>query len=149
MTPPLLEHQFLAGLPHAADLTGRARKAEFASGSRLFDEGGDADRFWLLQGGRVALDLHVPGRGAAVIETIASGEVLGWSWLFPPYTWHFGATALVDTCAIEFDARAVRAVCDADPALGYALTQRFLGVMADRLQAARIRLLDLYSRSDS
>jgi CRP-like cAMP-binding protein len=93
------------------------------------------------------LDLHVPGRGAAVIETIASGEVLGWSWLFPPYTWHFGATALADTCAIEFDARAVRAVCDADPALGYALTLRFLGVMADRLQAARIRLLDLYSGS--
>jgi CRP/FNR family transcriptional regulator, cyclic AMP receptor protein len=147
VTPPLLEHPFLAGLPHASELTGRARLVEFAQGARLFDEGGDADRFWLIQSGKVALDLHVPGRTQVVIETLGHGDVVGWSWLFPPYTWHFGAKAVLDTTAVEFDASAVRAICDADPVLGQALIRRFLGVMCDRLQAARIRLLDLYARS--
>jgi CRP-like cAMP-binding protein len=144
VTPPVIEHSFLAGMPHASALADRARFAVFNAGSRLFDEGADADRFWLIQTGRVALDLHAPGRDV-VIETLGDGDVLGWSWLFPPYRWHFGASAVTDTRAIEFDAGAVRAVCDADPVLGYALTQRFLGVMLDRLQATRIRLLDLYS----
>jgi CRP/FNR family cyclic AMP-dependent transcriptional regulator len=146
VTPPLLEHPFLAGLPHAAELTGRARLVEFPRDGRLFDEGAQADRFWLIQTGRVALDLHVPGRADVVIETLGDGDVVGWSWLFPPYAWHFGARAVTDTTAVEFDAAAVRAVCDADPVLGQALLRRFLGVMCDRLQAARIRLLDLYAR---
>jgi CRP/FNR family transcriptional regulator, cyclic AMP receptor protein len=145
VTPPLLEHPFVAGLPHAAELAGRARSTEFAPGSRLFDEGDEADRFWLIQTGKVALDLHVPGREGVVIETLGDGEVLGWSWLFPPYRWHFGARAVATTHAVEFDGRAVRAVCDADPLLGYALTRRFLGVMLDRLQSTRVRLLDLYA----
>jgi len=145
VTPPLLEHPFIAGLPHTAELAGRARLIEFAPGGRLFDEGDEADRFWLIQTGKVALDLHVPGRDDVVIETLGDGDVLGWSWLFPPYRWHFGARAVADTSAVEFDGPAVRAVCDADPALGYALTRRFLGVMLDRLQSTRIRLLDLYA----
>jgi CRP/FNR family transcriptional regulator, cyclic AMP receptor protein len=145
VTPPLLEHPFVAGLPHAAELAGRARHTDFAPGSRLFDEGDEADRFWLIQTGKVALDLHAPGRDWVVIETLGDGEVLGWSWLFPPYRWHFGARAVAFTQAVEFDGRAVRAVCDADPVLGYALSRRFLGVMLDRLQATRIRLLDLYA----
>ncbi|HEU5158403.1 MAG TPA: cyclic nucleotide-binding domain-containing protein [Streptosporangiaceae bacterium] len=145
MSEPLLEHPFVAGLPHAAELAGRARRTEFPPGARLFEEGDEADRFWLIQTGKVALDLHVPGREDVVIETLGDGEVLGWSWLFPPYRWHFGARAVADTHAVEFDGQAVRAVCDADPTLGYALTRRFLGVMLDRLQSTRIRLLDLYA----
>jgi CRP/FNR family cyclic AMP-dependent transcriptional regulator len=147
--PPLLEHPFIAGLPHAAELAGRARHIAFTPGTRLFDEGAEADRFWLIQTGRVALDLHVPGRDDVVIETLGDGDVLGWSWLFPPYRWHFGARAVAATGAVEFDAHAVRAVCDADPLLGYALTRRFLGIMLDRLQSTRIRLLDLYAADRS
>lgn len=142
-----LEHPFLAGLPLASALEIHARAVTFAPGSRIFEEDGAADRFWLIHTGRVALDLHATGRGDVVIETLGDGDVLGWSWLFPPYRWHFGAKALTATHAIEFDAASVRAACFADPVLGHALTGRFLGVMADRLQATRIRLLDLYAGS--
>jgi hypothetical protein len=79
-----------------------------------------------------------------VIETLDAGTVLGWSWLFPPYAWHFGATAAASTLAVEFDAQGVRRLCDEDPVLGYALVQRFTRVVVDRLQSTRIRLLDLY-----
>jgi CRP/FNR family transcriptional regulator, cyclic AMP receptor protein len=142
-----LEHPFLAGLPRVLALQECARATSFTPGSRIFEENGEADRFWLIHTGRVALDLHTPGRGDVVIETLGDGDVLGWSWLFPPYRWHFGAIALTGTDAIEIDAASVRSACFADPVLGHALTGRFLGVMADRLQAARIRLLDLYAGS--
>ena len=94
----------------------------FTAGERLFDEGGRADRFWLIEDGSIALDLRVPGRGDQIIETLAAGTVLGWSWLHPPYRWHFGAVARLATTAIEFDAPSVRRRCDADPAFGYALS---------------------------
>jgi CRP-like cAMP-binding protein len=72
--------------------------------------------------------------------------VLGWSWLFPPYIWHFGAKAVANTVAIEFDAEQVRRACDADPTLGYELLRRFVEVVVDRLQSTRVRLLDLYGQ---
>jgi len=75
------------------------------------------------------------------IETIGMGELLGWSWLFPPYTWAFAAVAASPVEAFEFDARAVRAHCAADPALGYEVTGRVARVLAKRLQSARVRLI--------
>ena len=76
-----------------------------------------------------------------VIETIGMGELLGWSWLFPPYRWTFGAVAAAPVEAFEFDAAAVREVCTADPGLRYELIQRITQVLAKRLQATRIRLI--------
>lgn len=146
MTAPVLAHPFLAGLTD--DQLGRLRPAaapvRLPAGTRIFDEGGAADRFWLLTDGLVHLDTVIPGRGGVIIESLTADTVLGWSWLFPPYTWHFGAQAVEDTDAIAFDSATVRAAMDADPALGYALSRRFIGVVVDRLQATRIRLLDLY-----
>jgi CRP-like cAMP-binding protein len=69
------------------------------------------------------------------------GELVGWSWLFPPYKWAFGAVAASLVEAFEFDARAVRARCAADPALGYEITQRVALVLSRRLQSTRIRLI--------
>jgi CRP/FNR family transcriptional regulator, cyclic AMP receptor protein len=139
-------HPFLAGLTddQVTVLQAAACSVHLPAGTRIFDEGGVADRFWLLTDGFVHLDTVVPGRGGVIIESLAAGTVLGWSWLFPPHTWHFGAQAVEDTTAIAFDAAAVRAAMDADPALGHALSRRFIGVVVDRLQATRIRLLDLY-----
>jgi CRP/FNR family transcriptional regulator, cyclic AMP receptor protein len=117
----------------------------FTAGDRLFDEGGRADRFWLIEEGCIALDLRVPGRGDQIVETLAAGTVLGWSWLHPPYRWHFGAVARVATDAIEFDAPSVRRRCNADPAFGYAILRSFTPVITERLQATRLRLLDLYA----
>jgi CRP-like cAMP-binding protein len=141
-------HPFLEGLePRWRELLShRAHRSVRHPGHRIFREGGDADRFWLIRGGRVALDLHLPGRGDVVVETLGPDTVVGWSWLFPPYRWHFGAVAMAETLTIEFDAPRVRALCDQEPALGYELSLRFMAVMLDRLQATRIRLLDLYGQ---
>lgn len=140
-------HPFFATLTdeQRAALAGDGAAVMFTAGQRLFDEGGSADRFWLIEDGRVALDMRVPGRGDQVVETLASGTVLGWSWLHPPYRWHFGAVARLVTTAIEFDALSVRRRCDADPAFGYAALRLFTPVITERLQATRLRLLDLYA----
>lgn len=146
LTELISGHPFLDGLaqPAVRELSACARRVEFRSGTTIFAEGARADRFWLLLDGHVKLDTYLPGRGGVVIESLCSGAVLGWSWMFPPYQWHFGATAVETTPTVEFDGAGVRELCDRDPALGYQLTRRFTRVVIDRLQATRIRLLDLY-----
>jgi len=151
MTGPLAAR--LSAQPFFAALTDtqRATLAEdgitvtFTAGERLFDEGGVADMFWLIERGGIALDMRIPGRGDQIVETLGPGTVLGWSWLHPPYRWHFRAVARLATTAIAFDAASVRRRCDADPAFGYAMLRSFTPVITERLQATRIRLLDLYA----
>jgi len=138
-------HPFLHGMPgdQLAVLAQAARDIKFGARQRLFEDGGHASGFWLIQSGCVALDLNIPGQGRTRIETLGIGELLGWSWLFPPFRWAFGAVAIGPVEAFEFDGRAVRAYCAADPALGYELTQRLARVIARRLQATRIRLISV------
>jgi CRP-like cAMP-binding protein len=151
MMPSLLEtlteHRFLAGLPRetVARIAALAQPYDFPEGYRLCTEGEPADRFYLLRHGRVALDLHVAGRGAAVVETLGAGDVLGWSWLCPPHRWRFGAVALKPTGAIQFHGESLRVLCDSDPAFGYELARRLLVVVAGRLHATRVRFLDIYA----
>jgi len=140
----LAEQPFLAGLTQhqlglLAPLTGRSM---FHAGNRIFRPGTPAEQFWLITDGRVYLDTEVPGYDAFVLETLRSPAVLGWSWLFPPYRWHFGAVAVSTTHALTFDGPRVRALCQRHPGLGYELATRFLQVMGDRLQSARRRLDD-------
>ncbi|MGP3948976.1 cyclic nucleotide-binding domain-containing protein [Streptomyces sp. 7N604] len=129
---------------HRDQLMALAREVSFPMGARIFHEGGKADRFWIIHTGTVALDLHVPGRRAAVVETIGAGELLGWSWLIPPGRWHLGAEATSPVRALEFDAEAVRGLCQEAPVLDHALCTYVATVIANRLMAARTRLLDLY-----
>lgn len=140
------EHPFLDGL--STDWLDRmsvqARRANYHAGYRLFSQGGRSEHFWLIRHGRVALDIDAPGRGHVTIETIGAGSVLGWSWQFPPYRWQFGAVATEPTRTIRFDAEGVRRLCEEDAALGYELSQRFMSIAVQRLQATRMRLLDLY-----
>ncbi|MFB7596171.1 Crp/Fnr family transcriptional regulator [Streptomyces sp. NPDC056160] len=120
-------------------------EAAFPAGTRLFEEGGEADRFWLLRSGQVDLDIHVPGRHPApVVESLGPGQLLGWSWISPPYRWHLGARTADAVRATQFPAGPVLGLCAADPALGYVLMRHFTGVVAERLQATRVRLLDMY-----
>ncbi|MFH0517897.1 cyclic nucleotide-binding domain-containing protein [Streptomyces sp. M41] len=121
------------------------REAAFPMGARLFEEGGRAARFWIVRTGTVDLDMRVPGRRPVVIESLGHNELVGWSWLYPPHTWHLGAEAASPLRAYEFDATAVRALCQADPAFGRSVARWVGGVVAHRLQAARTRLLDLYA----
>jgi CRP-like cAMP-binding protein len=122
-----------------------AHEVSFAAGSRLFEEGRHADRFWIVRTGTIALDLHIPGRRAAVIETLGHGELVGWSWHFPPYLWHLGAEALSPVRAWELDAEAALAMCAADAEFGRAIAVWVGRVAAQRLHASRVRLLDLYA----
>jgi CRP/FNR family transcriptional regulator, cyclic AMP receptor protein len=151
----LAGHPFLAGLEPAwlDRLSSFAHPVYRGQGYRLFAQGRPATRFWLLRSGRVTLDIdtdiNTPGRGVVAIETVEPGTVVGWSWLFPPYRWHFGAVALDPIRTIEFEAAGVRHLMADDPALGHALTRQFMNVVVDRLQAARSRLLDLYAYPDA
>ncbi|WP_306187438.1 cyclic nucleotide-binding domain-containing protein [Streptomyces sp. MK5] len=103
-----------------------------------------ADRFWVVRTGTVALDLHVPGRGPAVVETIGTGGLVGRSWLCPPHEWHLGAETRSRVEAWEFDAAAVRDMCAAHPELGLTLVTLVTETIGRRLRATRTRLLDLY-----
>ncbi|GAA2574510.1 MULTISPECIES: Crp/Fnr family transcriptional regulator [Streptomyces] len=136
-----------AALPvdHRERLMRIAREVSVAEGTRLFEEGRRADRFWIVRTGTVSLDLRVPGRRAAVIETLGHGELVGWSWHYPPCLWQLGAEATTPVRAWEFDADAMREMCARDPEFGRAVAVWVGRVVAHRLQAARVRLLDLYA----
>jgi len=125
-------------------IAGCATNVHFEPDMTLFREGDPADTFYFVRSGSVALEMFVPARGSLLIETIDEGEVIGWSWLFAPYRWHFDARTLTPVRATGFDGACLRGKCDADPTLGYALMSRFAHLLIERLQATRFRLLDVY-----
>ncbi|WP_371627764.1 cyclic nucleotide-binding domain-containing protein [Streptomyces sp. NBC_01116] len=120
-------------------------EVNFAEGTRLFEEGSTADRFWIVRSGTVTLDMRVPGRGPALIERLGPGELVGWSWLLRPFTWHNSAEAETPVRAYEFNAVTVRMAMDADPAFGALIGNWVTSVLAYRLQGTRVRLLDAYA----
>jgi len=139
-------HPLLAGLPGdmAALVTGCARNVAVKPGEYLLIEGEVADTLYLLRRGRVSLEVRDSGHPPLVIETIEAGAAVGWSWLFPPYRWQFDARAIEPVGAIAVDAVSLRAKAEADPRFGYELNMRFASVIRSRLDAAQLRLLDLY-----
>jgi CRP/FNR family cyclic AMP-dependent transcriptional regulator len=145
----LTAHRFFADMDRAyVDvLAGCGHNVIVPAGTAMIREGAHADAFWAIRGGRASLGMNTPGRGLLILETLHAGDILGWTWLFPPYRWHFDADALDDLHAVVFDAGCLRQKCEADPALGFHLTQRFARVLDERLHAARIQLLDLYGPS--
>jgi len=140
--PVLAGHPFLRGMPPGQldALAAAAADVTFPAGHRIFEAGGFAARFWLIRSGRVALDAPVPGDGRMIIDSAGIGDLVGWSWLFPPYRWTCGAVCVTAVEAFEFDAAAVRARSTADPLFGYELTGRIMRVLAVRLQHARAGL---------
>jgi CRP/FNR family transcriptional regulator, cyclic AMP receptor protein len=141
-TPALASHPFLRGMPpgHLDALAAAAANVTFPAGHRIFETGAYAGKFWLIRSGRVSLDVRVPGNGLLVIDAAGIGELVGWSWLFPPYQWTCGAVCVTAVDAFEFDAAAVRTRSAADPLFGYELTGRVMRVLAVRLQRARAGL---------
>lgn len=141
----LKAHPFLAGMTdeHLRRLSAWAHGSILHADTRVFEEGSRADRFWLLTDGHVRLETHLPGRGDVTVETLGPGAVLGWSWLYPPFQWHFTATAVELVHAVVVDGPGVRRMCEEDPVLGFELTRRFMRVVVDRLQQTRLRLLDV------
>jgi CRP/FNR family transcriptional regulator, cyclic AMP receptor protein len=140
-------HAFAAGLTptQLGRLADLAVATEVPAGQRLFDEGGHAASLWLIRAGRIALDLRVPGRNRLIVETLGPGDELGLSWLMPMAEWQFGAIAQTTTSMFQIDSAALTELCESDRELGYQLTRKLLTTAITRLQAARIRILDLYA----
>lgn len=142
----LKETKFFHGLApeYIQLLAGCASNVRFDPGEYVFREGEPANSFYLIRHGQVALELHDPRRGQLIIDTLNEDEILGWSWLFPPYKWVYSARAVILTRAIAMDGKCLREKCDSDPVLGYDLMKRFAVIMIDRLQATRLQVLNVY-----
>jgi CRP/FNR family transcriptional regulator, cyclic AMP receptor protein len=139
----IAEHPFLEGLPerHLRTLADCAMRSHFEAGELVFKEGDPANRFYLLLDGKVALESGSETNETFVIEELGAGDVLGWSWLFPPFQWHFDARALERTEAVFFYGTRLREHCENDPEFGYELMKRTAEIMIRRLQSTRKRLL--------
>ena len=144
----LAKQPFLAGLPAnlIQSLASAAKQIQVEAGQFACHEGDPADSFFLIEEGRVALQISSPGRGTATFQTIGAGEVFGAAWLCAPYRWTYDARALQNTTAIAIDAVKMREKILNDHDLGYELAKRFLPVLIDRLHGARLQLLDIYGR---
>jgi len=146
LEPIIREHPFFKGMDdrYIRIIVGCAKNVRFESGDVVLREGDPADQFYLIREGLVAVELMIPNRGFTTVQTIGDGDILGWSWLLPPYRSRFGARTVRPTRALAFDGKCLRGKCDEDHDLGYEVLRRFAGVTAERLEATRLQLLDLY-----
>ncbi len=144
------EHKFFAGLdPRFSDLVcGCAKNVRFEAGQYLFHEGEPANEFYLVRHGRIALEVSAPGRGTLTFQTLGEGEIVGLSWLIPPYRWTYDARAIELTRAIAIDGRCLRGKCEADHDLGYEMMKRVVPTIVQRLHATRLQILDVYGTPD-
>ena len=143
IAPRVALHPFLAGMNRKdlALLADCAMVVRFEPGQIIFREGENANRFYLIESGRIALESTGAPAGTVEIETVHTGELLGWSWMFPPYAWHFTARAIEPTVAIFFYGTILRDYCERNHSLGYELFKRMTAVMVKRLEMARKRML--------
>jgi CRP-like cAMP-binding protein len=146
LEPILAEHSFLKGLrhEHLQLLIGCASNVKFAPGDYVCREGEEANHFYILREGRVAIEIPAGHRHGIIIETIGPDDVLGWSWVVAPYRWRFDALVVEPTRAIALDAKCLRGKCEKDHELGFELLNRVLQVIEQRLNATRMQLLDMY-----
>lgn len=141
------KHPFCKGLPPdaVALITGCAENVRYDRGAILFRDGEEADSTYLIRAGRVALDVH----GVEAAETAEEGDIMGWSWLFPPYKWHFTARAVTPVRAFRLDGTCLRNKCEADPAFGYEITRRMLYQVHRRLERSRLHRMDVYGGTET
>jgi len=142
----LAEHSFFAGLEsyYANLLVGCAANVRFNAGTYILKEGEEANEFYVIRTGKVALEIFAPQRKPIMVETLGEGDILGWSWLLPPYHWKFHARAVEETRALALDGKCLREKCEQNHDLGYELLKRFTQIIDRRLEATRFQLLDVY-----
>ena len=145
---PVSAHPFLAEMEarHLDLLAGCASIKQFEGGEMIFRAGQPANGFYLIENGAVAIEGSVFEHGTITTDTLAAGEPLGWSWMFPPYVWHFSARATEPTTVLFFDAESLHKYCNEDLTLGHQLFRRMSQVMVRRLQKSRSKIIEL-SRS--
>ena len=141
----LIEHAFFSELApeHLSELVQAARERHFADGDMIFRQDEQADHFYLIISGEACVEIPSIYGPPLVVQTLGAGQLLGWSWLIPPYKWHFEARANSDLDVIEFDGARLRERCEQEPALGYQLLKRFAALMSDRVQAARFKMMEV------
>jgi len=125
-------------------LAGCAANVRFREGSFMFREGEPAEQCFLIREGKMALEIDAPGRGSIIVQTLGAGDVTGFSWLLEPHQWEFDGRAVEPVRALALDGTCLRRKCADDPRLGFELTQLFARLAIRRLQATRLRLLDVY-----
>lgn len=142
----LRQHPFTEGLEDeiVTLIAGCAKNVVFQAEEYAFREGEGAEYFYLIRHGTVALEMFAPGRGPFTFLTVKSGEILGASWLIPPYRWNYDARAVELTRAIAFECRCLRDKCEEDHHVGYEMMKRFIPPLVERLQMARLQSADLY-----
>lgn len=150
MIARLQQLPLLAGLAPAqlALLADCALTSRFRRGEIIFREGEAANRFYLIETGWVALESGVAFGEPVVIETIGGEDLLGWSWMLPPYVWHFSARAIEPTQVIHFESAILREYCERDHSLGFELHKRMSTIMMKRLQAARRKMVAIHARDE-
>ena len=146
LEPILAQHPFLKELEprHLKILVGCASNVRLNAGQILFHESEEANQFYMIRQGKVAIEILAPELGPITVQTVGEGDVLGWSWLIPPYRWRFSARAVELTRAIALDGKCLRQKSEEDHDLGYELLKRFSGIIVERLEATRLQLLDVY-----
>ena len=142
----LKQHAFVADLSDAqlALLADLARSRTVEPKALLAKEGEPAETFTLIVSGHIAIEIHTPARGTIRLQTIGPGEALGWSWLIVPHRWQFDARVIETAQVLEFDSAKLRESCERDHEFGYQLLKRLLTMIAARLSATRVQLLDVY-----
>ncbi len=147
LEPILAQLPFFEGLEkrHLELLVGCASNARYFADEYLYREGQDANQFYIIRQGRVAIELAIPGRGMVTLQTYDAGDVVGWAWLLPPYRWHFSGRAMELTRVIALDGVCVRRKCEQDAELGYEFLMRFSAKTARTLDLLYIQALDLYA----
>jgi CRP-like cAMP-binding protein len=143
----IANHPFFAGLDDGFTnlMVSCASNVRFKAGDYIFKEGDAANTFYLIREGRVAVEVFAPQHKPIIVATLGVGEILGWSWLLPPFQWKFHAHAAEDTRAIALDGKCLRTKCEQNHDLGYEVVKRFAQIIEQRLEAARLQLLDVYS----
>jgi CRP/FNR family transcriptional regulator, cyclic AMP receptor protein len=129
-------HPFLHGMrpEHVELLAANAMLTEFDPGQIIFHAGEIANRFYLIEQGAISIETPVREEGVITLQTLGGGDVLGWSWLFAPYYWHFSACALESSRAVFFYGTRLREICEENRQFGYELMRRVAAVAMQRLQ---------------
>ena len=145
----IAEHPFFEGLDSEFTklMVSCASNVRFKAGIYILKEGDPANTFYLIREGKVAVEVFAPQRQPIIVATLSVGELLGWSWLLPPFQWKFHARAIDGVRAIALDGKCLRTKCEENHDLGYAVLKRFSQIMEQRLEATRLQLLDVYSVS--
>ena len=146
----LIKHPFFENLEdsYLNLMTGCAKNIKFDAGQFIYRQDEEANQFYIIRQGKVALEICPPGKPPVTVQTVNEGEILGWAWLVPPYRWRFDARATELTRAIALDGKCLRKKCEEDKNLGYELLKRLLPVIGRTMEATRLQLVDVYGKRD-